>query len=81
MAGDPHEPAAIVSDASHDAQSVRVTTLGELGLVAKKNSAPAIIVIGENVRLREGLDWLGALKGERVLSPDPLNRARLKDAS
>jgi len=78
---DPREPAAIVSDASLDAQSVRVTTLGRLGLQAKEGSAPALLVIGENVRLREGLDWLGALKGERMLSPEPLGRAKLKDAS
>ncbi len=78
---DAGEPAAIVSDASRDAQSVRVTTLGQLGVAAKESTAPGIIVVGENVRLREGLDWLGALKGERVLSPDPLGRVKLKDAS
>ena len=27
----------------------------------QERSPPAIIVIGENVKLREGLDWLGAL--------------------
>src|SRR5690348_4098742 len=56
------EPAAIVSSASTDGQSVAVTTLGALGEAAK-GSAPAIIVIGENVRLRDGLDWLGAMRG------------------
>jgi len=76
-AGD--EPAAIVSDASCEGQSVQVTTLGELGRAAKASTAPAILVIGENVRLRAGLDWLGAMEG-RALDPDPLGRARMEDA-
>jgi len=31
------------------------------------------------VRLREGLDWIGALGGKR-LDPDPLKREPLRDA-
>jgi uroporphyrin-III C-methyltransferase len=49
------EPAAIVSDASLPSQEVRVTTLGELGVVAAQSTAPAMLVIGENVNLREVL--------------------------
>jgi len=74
-AGD--EPAAIVNDASCEKQSVRVTTLGELGAAAEASTAPAILVIGENVRLREGLDWLGAMAG-RALDPDPLRREGIR---
>jgi uroporphyrin-III C-methyltransferase len=74
-----NEPAAIVSDATFDKQNVRVTTLAELGTCAKETSAPAIFVIGENVRLREGLDWIGAMSG-RLLNPDPLPRTALRDA-
>ncbi len=73
------EPAAIVSDATTAAQSVLVTTLGQLGADAKAARAPAIFVIGENVRLRDGLDWLGALNNGKILDPDPL--ARLSEAS
>jgi uroporphyrin-III C-methyltransferase len=73
------EPAAIVSDATFDKQDVRVTTLGELSRVAKESGAPAIFVIGENVRLREGLDWIGAMQGKR-LDPEPLEKSRLRDA-
>lgn len=76
-AGD--EPAAIVSDATFAKQDVRVTTLGELAHVASESKAPAIFVIGENVRLREGLDWLGAMGG-KLLNPDPLEKSRLRDA-
>ena len=72
------EPAAVVSDAARDAQSVVVTTLAGLGEAAV-GAAPAIIVIGENVRLREGLDWLGAMAG-KVLEPWPLGREPLSDA-
>jgi uroporphyrin-III C-methyltransferase len=32
---------------------------------------PALVVIGDVVRLRDGLDWLGALAG-KALAPDPL---------
>lgn len=74
-----NEPAAVVSDATRGAQAVTVTTLGELGEAAR-GAAPSIVVIGENVRLREGLDWLGALAGRR-LEPWPLGRDRLSDAS
>ena len=72
------EPAALVSDATSAGQKVIVTTLGKLREAAA-GAAPAIIVIGENVRLREGLDWLGALAG-KSLEPWPLGRDRLSDA-
>jgi uroporphyrin-III C-methyltransferase len=75
-----NEPAAIVSDATFGHQSVQVTTLAGLGEAAAKSGAPAILVIGENVRLRAALDWLGALSGV-VLDPDPLAQARLSDVS
>jgi uroporphyrin-III C-methyltransferase len=73
------EPVAIVSDATFAKQHVIVTTLATLGEAAAASTAPAIIVIGENVKLRDGLDWLGALAG-RVLEPYPLGRAKLSDA-
>ncbi|HUO93822.1 MAG TPA: uroporphyrinogen-III C-methyltransferase [Rhizomicrobium sp.] len=75
------EPAAIISNATGAEQDVRVTALAHLGDEAKTVDAPALIVIGENVRLREGLDWLGALKDGRVLNPDPLTLSKLRDVS
>jgi uroporphyrin-III C-methyltransferase len=74
-----NEPAAIVSDATSSEQNVRVTTLSKLDAAAKESDAPAILVIGENVKLREGLDWLGALSG-KLLDADPLKRGLLSDA-
>ncbi|MBS0469651.1 MAG: uroporphyrinogen-III C-methyltransferase [Proteobacteria bacterium] len=76
---DADEPAAIVSDASASTQNVLVTTLGKLGEAAA-GTAPSIIVIGENVKLREGLDWIGAMAG-KMLEPWPLGREHLSDAS
>ena len=75
-----HEPAAIVSDATSGKQNVCVTTLGELGAAAAESAAPAILVVGENVKLRAGLDWLEALAG-KALDPAPLGRAKLSRAS
>ena len=75
-----NEPAAIVSNASFAGQNVRVTTLAELGQAAAESAAPAVLVIGENVKLREGMDWLGALAG-KTLDSEPLGRTSLSDAS
>jgi uroporphyrin-III C-methyltransferase len=77
---DANEPAAVVGNASFADQNVRVTTLAELGRAAAESAAPAILVIGENVKLRAGLDWLGALAGMR-LDPEPMDRTKLSDAS
>ncbi len=67
------EPVAIVSKASTAAQRVLETTLGACAAdaVAEGIEPPCLVVIGEVVRLRAGLDWLGALSG-RVLDADPL---------
>jgi len=74
-----NEAAAVVSDASFDRQAVQVTTLAGLGEAAAGSSAPAILVIGENVKLRAGLDWLGALAG-KSLESYPLGREDVEDA-
>jgi uroporphyrin-III C-methyltransferase len=76
---DGNEPAAIISNASLQGQTTTVTRLAALGDAAAVADTPAILVIGENVRLAAGLDWLGALSG-RLLDPDPLGRERLSDA-
>jgi uroporphyrin-III C-methyltransferase len=73
------DPAAIVSDATSQKQHVVVTTLAGLGEAAAASATPAILVIGENVRLRAGLDWLGALGGA-TLDPDPLKAHALREA-
>ncbi len=71
----PDEPVAIVSRATTPAQQVLTSTLGDAVAAAASSETPAIIVVGEVVRLRAGLDWMGALDGKR-LDPDPLNRRK-----
>ena len=67
----PQEPVAIVAKACTPEQQVVVSSLCEIGAAAAAAEAPAIVVIGDVVRLRSGLDWLGGLAGRR-LDPDPL---------
>ena len=67
------EPVAIVCNASLPDQTVLETTLARASAEAEaaKLEPPAIVVVGEVVRLRAGLDWLGAAAG-RKLDPNPL---------
>lgn len=76
------EPMAFVCDATTADQRVLITTLGTAVADVEKSelSPPAIVVIGEVVRLHEGLDWLGAATG-KVLSPDPLGLNNLDPIS
>jgi uroporphyrin-III C-methyltransferase len=57
----PDEPVAIVSQATTPNQSVLVSTLGEIVGAVSGIRPPAIVVVGEVVRLRSALDWVGAL--------------------
>ncbi len=67
------EPVGIVCNASLAGQDVLETTLGRCAVEAKTAGIepPAVVCVGEVVRLRKGLDWLGALSG-KVLDSDPL---------
>jgi len=74
---DADEPMAFVTDASTEAQQVLETTLSRAAddVAASGLQPPAIVVVGQVVRLRPALDWMGAAAG-RVLTSDPLgNRA------
>jgi len=55
------EPIAVISKATTPSQRVFVSTLGEIAATCPEVEAPAIVVVGEVVRLRAALDWLGAL--------------------
>ncbi|MBY5531950.1 uroporphyrinogen-III C-methyltransferase [Rhizobium leguminosarum] len=68
----PSEPVAFVCNAATGRQQVLETTLGEAieAVAASGLEPPAVVVVGEVVRLRASLDWLGALAGRR-LQPDP----------
>ncbi len=74
------EPLAFVCGASTGSQRVLETTLGEAPETARAAGLepPAIVVLGEVVRLRASLDWLGALEG-RILSAETPFHPALKD--
>lgn len=76
---DKEEPVAIISKASTPEQNVLETTLSRCAEEARaqKVETPSLIVVGSVVRLRAGLDWLGAMSGKR-LDPDPLAPRRTK---
>jgi uroporphyrin-III C-methyltransferase len=76
------EPVGIVCNASLPGQQVLETTLGKcwVDAMAAEIEPPAIVCVGEVVRLRNGLDWLGALSG-KVLTSDPLDlRSKTRSA-
>lgn len=77
----PDEAVAIVSEATTSRQRVLETVLGRAAedCAAAKMEPPALVVLGEVVKLRKGLDWLGALQG-RKLDPDPLGTGLDLDA-
>ncbi len=70
----PREPVALVSQASTAKQQVVETTIAGAAAdaAATQIAPPAIVVVGEVVRLRAALDWLGALEGRRTPTADPL---------
>lgn len=76
----PSEPIAFVCNAATEDQQVLETTLdrAEQDIMSAGIEPPAIVVVGEVVRLRQGLDWLGALSG-KVLVGDPMGSRGLKD--
>ena len=77
----PDEPVAFVCNAATAEQSVLETTLAraETDVEAAGIEPPAIVVVGEVVRLRASLDWLGALTEGRKLSTDPFGSREMKD--
>ena len=75
------EPVAFVCNAATAEQQVLETTLAraEADVEAAGIEPPAIVVVGEVVRLRASLDWLGALTEGRKLAPDPFGAREMKD--
>ncbi len=77
----PSTPVAFVCNATTDRQQVVETTLEHSvnDLEREGLSPPAIVVVGDAVRLRAALDWRGALEG-KVLVADPLGLRGQQDA-
>jgi len=76
------EPVAIVAHATTDRQRVLETTLGAAAadLSASNIDPPAVVVVGEVVRMRAALDWLGAIAGRKLVA-DPLGNRGKRGAS
>ncbi|WP_412472486.1 uroporphyrinogen-III C-methyltransferase [Ensifer adhaerens] len=72
----PDEPVAFVCNAATPQQAVLETTLAraEADVAAAGLEPPAIVVVGEVVRLRAALDWIGALDGRRLAADPFANR-------
>lgn len=68
------EGAAIVCNATSERQQVLVSTLEKIAEESQDSGLkpPALFIVGDVVKLREGLDWLGAVTDDKILIPDPL---------
>jgi len=71
---DPHDPVAVVTNATRPDMTVVETTLSsaEADIVAAGLAPPAIICIGRVVLMRQALDWIGQMAGDPVRDIDPL---------
>ena len=71
---DASNAASALTDASQRKAEKFDDTLADCARAAEECAVepPALVVIGDVVRLRAGLDWVGALAG-RQLDPDPLH--------
>ncbi|MGJ8623565.1 MAG: uroporphyrinogen-III C-methyltransferase [Yoonia sp.] len=73
-----HEPVAVVTTATTDAQQVLETTLGTIveDIAQAGLEPPAIICVGQSVLMRQVLDWQGMADGTPARNLDPLGRGR-----
>ena len=76
------EAVAVVAHATTERQRVLETTLSAAAadVAAAGLEPPAIVVVGEVVRLRAALDWFGALSGRQLVA-DPLGSRERGDRS
>ena len=75
----PDDAVALISNATTEKQRVVVTQLDRAVEASRDVEPPALVVVGEVVRLRPALDWLGAMAG-RTLEPDPLGTRHRDEA-
>jgi uroporphyrin-III C-methyltransferase len=70
----PHEPVAVVSNATTADMQVLETTLGAAtaDIAETGIGAPAIVCIGRVALMRQCLDWLGQIDGDAIRNLDPL---------
>ena len=79
----PDEPVAVVSDATLPGQRVLETTLARAAAdaAAAGLQPPAVVCIGRVVAMREVLDWVGQLAGQKPRSLDPLGSRNRADSA
>ena len=79
----PHEPVAVVTNATTMTQNVLETTLLNLDddIVSSKVKPPAIICVGKAVLMRQVLNWQDMLNGGLPKNIDPLGRNILTEVS
>jgi uroporphyrin-III C-methyltransferase len=72
---DAHAAVAVIAKATTPEQRVLETTLSRAAadVAAAGIEPPAMVVIGEVVKLRAAMDWLGAMDGRKLI-PDPLGQ-------
>jgi len=75
----PDDAVALISNATTEKQQVVVTRLDRAVEASRTVEPPALVVVGDVVRLRPALDWLGAMSG-RTLEADPLGMRNQDEA-
>lgn len=79
----PSEPVAVVSNATWSSMTILETTLGKApqDVIDQGVVPPAIICVGEVVRMRQCLDWIGQMSGQPPRNLDPLASTSAKQDS
>lgn len=79
----PAEPVAVVSNASLPDMVVLETTLAAAADDVERHQIrpPAIIAVGEVVRMRQCLDWIGLMEGKAPRNTDPLGTRQHEDSA
>lgn len=77
------EAVAVVTQATTPQQQVVMTTLGRAveDIARSGLEPPAIICIGDAVKMRAVLDWQGQARGEKPTDLDPLGRGKPAETS
>lgn len=80
---DPHEPVAIVNNATWSKMSVLETNLTNApqDVLDHHIEPPAIICVGDVVLMRQCLDWMGQMQGTPPRDLDPLKTGQTQDSA
>ncbi len=78
---DPHDPVAVVTNATRPDMAVLESTLSQAvaDITEAALTPPAIICIGRVALMRQALDWIGQMAGEPVRNIDPLGVREIQE--